>query len=266
MTTEQIQAGYAPVNGLHMYYEIIGSGQPLILIHGGVGTTDMFGANRHLLAQGRKVIAVDLQAHGRTADIDRPMAFEAMADDIAALIAHLDLGPVQIMGFSLGGGVGLQTAIRHPGLVEKLVVVSFPCRFGGWFPEVAQGFAGLNAAAAEAMKPSPIYQTYAAVAPHPEHFPQLVEKLGAFLRQDYDWSAEVSQLQIPVMLVAGDADSIAPSHIAEFYGLLGGGQHDPGWDGSAGRSSAQLAVLPRKTHYDIHTAPELAAAVIPFLD
>jgi pimeloyl-ACP methyl ester carboxylesterase len=133
------KGNYAEVNGLEMYYEIHGTGEPLILLHGGVGAIEMFGEVLPLLAEGRQVIAADLQAHGRTADIDRPLSFESMADDIAALIEHLGFEKADVMGYSLGGGVALQTAIRHPEVVRKLVVVSTPFERDGWYPEILAG-------------------------------------------------------------------------------------------------------------------------------
>src|SRR3981081_3224889 len=122
--TTTVKTGYAPVNGINLYYEIHGSGEPLILLHGGLGATEMFGEAVPLLAKSRRVIAVDLQAHGRTADIDRPMSFEAMADDIAALIKHLGIEKADVMGYSLGGGVALRVAVQHPDAVKKLMLVS----------------------------------------------------------------------------------------------------------------------------------------------
>jgi pimeloyl-ACP methyl ester carboxylesterase len=130
---------YTRVDGLRMYYEIHGTGEPLILLHGGVSAIEMFGEVLPLLAEGRRVIAVDLQAHGRTADIDRPLGFESMADDIAALVGHLEIERTDVVGYSLGGGVALQTAIRHPEVVRKLVVVSTPFERSGWYPEVLAG-------------------------------------------------------------------------------------------------------------------------------
>ena len=138
------QSGYADVNGLAMYYEVHGAGQPLILLHGGLGLTSMFGDVLPLLAEDRQVIAVDLQAHGRTADIDRPMRYELMGDDIAALIEHLGLAKTDLMGYSLGGGVALRCAIQHPELVRKLVVVSTPFSQNGWYPEVVASMAQVN--------------------------------------------------------------------------------------------------------------------------
>ena len=159
---------YAEVNGLEMYYEVHGSGEPLILLHGGVGAIEMFGEVLPLLAEGRQVIAADLQAHGRTADIDHSLSYEAMADDVAALIEHLDLEKADIMGYSLGGGVALQTAIRHPEVVRKLVVVSTPFRRDGWYPEVLAGMEQMGPEAAEPMKGTPMYALYSSVAPRPE--------------------------------------------------------------------------------------------------
>jgi pimeloyl-ACP methyl ester carboxylesterase len=150
--------GYAPVNGLQLYYEIHGEGQPLILLHGGLGATEMFAGMLPLLAARRQVIAADLQAHGRTADIDRPMKYEAMADDIAALMKHLEIAKADALGYSLGAGVALRTAIQHPGLIGKLVAVSTVFRRDGWYPEVVAAMAQVGAGLAEMMKPSPIYQ------------------------------------------------------------------------------------------------------------
>jgi pimeloyl-ACP methyl ester carboxylesterase len=256
---------YARVNGLKLYYEARGTGRPLILLHGSFGSTGMFAEILPKLAEGRRVIAADLQAHGRTADIDRPLGVEGLADDVAALIRHLGLGRADVMGYSMGGGVALQTAVRHPGVVRKLVVVSFPFRRDGWYPEVLAGLNGVGREAAEPMRQSPMYEAYAAVAPRPEDWPVLWEKAGEAVRQDYDWTEEVASIRSPTMVVAGDADGFPPAHAAEFFGLLGGGQRDPGWDGS-GTPASRLAVLPGTTHYDSFASPLLAPAVTPFLD
>jgi pimeloyl-ACP methyl ester carboxylesterase len=251
-------------NALDLYYEIHGAGEPLILLHGGLGTSSMFGDNLAKLAESQQVIAVDLQAHGRTADTGRPMRYELMADDIAGLIRHLGLEKANVMGFSLGGGAALRLAIQDPELVNKLVVVSVAFRRSAMFPEVLAGIAAVNGSAAEMMKPSPVYQEYARIAPNLEDFPKLLDKVGDLLAQDYDWAEEVAMLEMPVMLVYGDADSMPPSHAAEFYGLLGGGKADAGWDGS-NMPQSRLAILPGTTHYSIADSPALAAAVLPFL-
>jgi pimeloyl-ACP methyl ester carboxylesterase len=256
---------YAEVNGLNMYYEIHGSGEPLILLHGGVGAIEMFGEVLPLLAEGRRVVAVDLQAHGRTADVDRPLSYEKMADDIAALIGHLDLKKADVMGYSLGGGVALQTAIRHPGVVRKLVLVSTPFKRDGWYPEILAGMGQMGPEAAEPMQQTPMYQLYASVAPRPEDWPVLLTKLGQLLGEDYDWSEDVAAIEVPTLIVVGDADSVRTAHAVRYFELLGGGKADAGWDGS-GMSDARLAILPATTHYNIFFSPTLASTVTPFLD
>jgi pimeloyl-ACP methyl ester carboxylesterase len=261
----QGQGGYAAVNGLKMYYEARGSGQPLVLLHGGLGSGDMFGPILPALSEGRRVLAVDLQAHGRTADIDRPLRVELLADDVAALIRQLGIGRADLLGYSLGGAVALQTAIRHPQVVRRLVVVSTPFRRDGWYPEVLAGMSQVGAEAAEAMKQTPMYRQYSAVAPRPQDWPVLLAKIGEGLRQDYDWSAQVAALRLSVLIAAGDADAVRLTHVVEFFALLGGGQRDAGWDGS-GRPQAELAILPGATHYDIFARAELAAAALQFLD
>src|SRR5438132_9516745 len=158
---------YAEVNGIKLYYEIHGTGRPLILLHGGLGAGSMFGPNLPALAQGRQVIVVDLQGHGRTADIDRPLSVAFMADDIAALITHLEFERPDIMGYSLGGGVALQTALRHPDVVGKLVLVSTPFRRDAFYPDILAQQGQVHAAAADMMKQTPMYQLYASVAPRP---------------------------------------------------------------------------------------------------
>ncbi|MFN8482389.1 MAG: alpha/beta hydrolase [Anaerolineae bacterium] len=255
---------YAQVNGLDLYYEVHGAGQPLVLLHGGLGAIEMFGDLLPQLAEGRQVIAVDLQGHGRTADIDRPPRFELMADDVAALIRYLGLERADVMGYSLGGGVAWQLAIRHPDVVRRLVIISAAVKRSGLYPEVIAATAGVNAEAAEAMKPSPIYQLYARIAPRPEDWPLLVTKTGELLQQDYDWSADVAAIKAPTLVVVGDADSIRLAHVVEMFELLGGGQRDGGLDGS-GMSKSRLAVLPGTTHYAILDSPPLTAVVMPFL-
>ena len=203
---------YAAVNGIRLYYEFHGAGEPLVLLHGGLGAIEMFGEVLPLLAQGRQVVAVDLQAHGRTADVDRPLSYETMADDIGALIEQLGFERADVMGYSLGGGVAMQTAIRHPQAVRKLVVVSTPFRRDGWYPEVLAGMGQMGPDAAEPMKATPMYALYSSVAPRPNDWPVLLTKLGALLRQDYDWSGDAAAMGTPTLIVVGDADSVRTSH------------------------------------------------------
>lgn len=256
---------YADVNGIQLYYEVAGTGRPLILLHGGLGAIEMFGANLPALAKGRQVIAVDLQAHGRTADIDRPLSPELMAEDIAALIGHLELERPDVMGYSLGGFVALNLAARHPDLVGRLVLVSTPFRRDGFYPEILAMQEQVNAAAADGMKQTPMHQLYASVAPRPEDWPRLLDKIGAAMKKPYDYTEQVRRIGATTLVVAGDADIFPPAHAVELFGLLGGGQRDGGWDGS-GRPKSRLAILPGLTHYTIFADPKLAETVIPFLD
>lgn len=261
----QSAGSYADVNGIRLYYEIHGKGKPLILLHGGLGAIEMFGPNLPALAQGRRVIAVDLQGHGRTADIDRPLSHQLIADDIAALIRHLGLERCDVMGWSFGGGIGLQMAIRHPEVVDRLIVVSIPFRRDGFYPDILTQQAQVNAAAAEGMKQTPMYEMYARLAPRPEDFPTLLEKLGEFMKKEYDYSKDIAGIKAKTLIVAGDADIFPPAHAVEMFGLLGGGKKDGGWDGS-GRSNSQLAILPGVTHYAIGNDPRLVEVAIRFLD
>jgi len=256
---------YADVNGIKLYYQTYGTGRPLILLHGGLGAIEMFGENIAALAKGRQVIGVDLQGHGRTADIDRPLRTDLMADDIAALIKQLKLDRPDIMGYSLGGGVAVFTAIRHPELVGKLVVISTPIRRDAFYPDILAQQGQVGAAAAEAMKQTPMYQMYASIAPRPEDWGRLLGKMGDSMKQDFDFSKEVAGIKATTLIVAGDADIFPPAHAVEVFGLLGGGKRDGGWDGS-GRPKSRLAILPGLTHYAIFSAPQLAATVIEFLD
>ena len=261
----EVTGKYADVNGIKLYYEIHGTGHPLVLLHGGLGATSMFGPNLPALAKGRQVIAADLQAHGRTADIDRPISPELMAEDIAALIKHLGLDRPDVMGYSLGGGVAFFVALRHPELVGKLVLVSTPIRRNAFYPDILGQQGQVTAEAAEAMKQTPMYQLYASIAPRPEDWPRLLTKMGESMKNDYDFTKEVGKLQATTLIVAADADIFPPAHAVEVFGLLGGGKRDGGWDGS-GRPKSQLAILPGLTHYNIGSAPALSAVVIPFLE
>jgi len=261
----QTKANLVRVNGIQLGYQEFGRGKPLILLHGGFGSVEMFGPNVQLLAAGHRVIGVDLQSHGRSPAADRPMRFEAMADDIAALINSLGLQRAAIMGFSLGGGVALRTAIQHPDVVERLVLVSTVVKNDGWYPEMTAGMKSMGPETAEPMKQSPMYQDYRQIAPNVDDWPVLVRQLTELLKLDYDWSAEIPHLKMPVMLVVGDADGLPPSHAVEIFRLLGGGLRDASWDRS-GMTQHRLAILPGRTHYDINVAPALSAAVIPFLD
>jgi pimeloyl-ACP methyl ester carboxylesterase len=256
---------FAEVNGVRLYYEVHGSGRgtPLVMLHGGVAASEVFGANVAALAQGRRVVLVHLQGHGYTRDIERPWRYEAMADDVAALVRHLGLGRVDVLGLSTGGGVAIQTAIRHAAVVRRLVVVAQPMRRGGWYPEVLAEIESLDeraSAMAEQMKRSPLSKRY----PHVD-WARTFRKTAEMHRPEYDWSAAVSALRMPVMLVFADADAVYPEHVVEFWKAVGGGARDAGQDGSR-RPVARLAIIPGATHYDIASDTRVATLVAPFLD
>jgi pimeloyl-ACP methyl ester carboxylesterase len=255
----------ATVNGIELGYRVVGEGAPLILLHGSFGSVEMFGENVERLAEHRQVIGVDLQSHGRSQAPDRPMRYETMADDIAALIEQIDVGPAAIMGFSLGGAVALRTALQHPDSVERVVLVSTVFKRQGWHPESIAVFDAMGPEMGAQLKQTPLYQTYEQLAPNPAGWDTLIEQVSELVKIDYDWSAEIPNLSMPVMLVIGDADGLPPSHAVEFFALLGGGRRDANWDRS-GMTHHRLAVLPGVTHYDINVQPALSAAVGPFLD
>jgi pimeloyl-ACP methyl ester carboxylesterase len=259
--------GYAEVNGLNLYYETHGTGQPLILLHGGLGSGEMFGPVLPALSEHHQVIAPDLQGHGRTADIDRPIDVRLMADDIAALIGHLGLGKPDLVGYSLGGGVALHTAAKYPDAVGRLVVVSANIRRDAIYPDMLDQQGQVSAAAAEFLKDTPMCRLYQRVAPRPEDFPRLLDKMGEAMAKDFDFTPEVRGLQVPTLIAAADADMAPPSHYAEVFKLLDGGLRDGGWM-SEGRPAGghALAILPGLTHYNVFTSPLFAAATLAFLD
>lgn len=262
------QTGYVELGDLEMYYEVYGEATgeqaPLVLLHGGLITIDLtFGQLIPTLAQSRQLIAVELEGHGHTAGTDRPLSYEQMADDTVALLQELGVSQADFFGFSLGGGVALQVAIRQPDLVRKLVIASAPFQAEGWHAEILGAMAALNPEAAAAMEATPLYEAYARAAPQPEDWPTLVTKVGQLTTGGYDWSADVAAITAPTLLIYGDADSVRPEHIVELLELLGGGVV-----GDLGQTATvQLAVLPGTAHSAVPTRADLLLAVIvPFLD
>jgi pimeloyl-ACP methyl ester carboxylesterase len=268
LTTDTKATGrYAEVNGIELYYETHGAGRPVILLHGGLGSGEMFGPILPVLAERHLVVTVDLQGHGRTADIDRPIDIRLMAGDIAALIDHLGLDKPDVVGYSLGGGVALQTAVQYPAKVRRLVVASANIRSDAIYPEMRAQQSQVNAAAADFMKDTPMYQLYQRVAPHPEDFPRLLTKIGEAMSKDFDFTEDVRRLQVPTLIVAADADMAPPSHYVEVFKLLGGGLKDGGWMGEGRpKGGHALAILPGLTHYNIFSSPLFAAATLAFLE
>ncbi|MBZ9741788.1 MULTISPECIES: alpha/beta fold hydrolase [unclassified Mesorhizobium] len=259
------KSGLLPINGVNYYYAVYGKGEPLLLLHGGLGSIDMFAPILPKLAENRTVIGIDLQGHGRTALGERPFSLEAIGDDMAGIVKALGYDKVDVMGYSLGGGVAFRMAVQHPEAVRRLVLVSTGYAADGFYDEMRPQQTQVSAAAAPFMKDTPMYKSYVAVAPHPEDFPKLLDALGNFMRQDYDFSADVPKLKMPVMLAYGDSDMYKPEHEIKFYQMLGGGLKDAGWM-RENLSQNRLAILPNRTHYDVFFAPELTAAALPFLD
>ena len=235
------------------------------MLHGGLGSTGMFAPILPAFAQGRQVILVDLQGHGRTALGDRPINLVDIGNDLAAVLKQLKYDTVDVMGYSFGGAVALRLAIQHPEVVRRLVVVSSPYAQNGWYPDMLPAQAALGAQMAEAMKETPMYKMYVAIAPKPEDFPRLLDRMGEMIRTPYDWTDDVKKLKGPVMLVYGDGDMVRPEHIVSFYHLLGGGLKDAGWQ-RENMPKNRLAILPNVTHYEMFMAPALAPTVLPFLN
>ncbi len=266
-TAEPSTSGrYADVNGVHLYYETHGAGRPMILLHGGLGSGEMFAPILPTLADRHQVILVDLQGHGRTADVDRPLDLTLMADDVAALIDHLGLEKPDVVGYSLGGGVALQVAIRHPDKVGRLVTASANIRRDAIYPEMLAQQGQVTGAAVEFMKDTPMYELYQRVAPRPEDFPRLLDKIGEAMSKDFDYTEQVRGLRVPTLVVAADADMAPPSHYVEIFNLLDGGLRDGGWMGEGRpKGGHALAILPGLTHYDLFASPLFAAATLAFL-
>ena len=259
------KAGHLTVNGIDYYYEIRGKGEPLLLLHGGLGQIEMFGANLKTLQESRQVIGVDLQGHGRTPLGTRPIDIAAIGADMAVLVEKLGYDKVDVLGYSFGGGVALHMAAGAPDKVRRLVIASAPFARNGFFPEMLPQQAAVSGAMAEMMKETPMYKSYAAIAPDVAEFPKLLDAMGAAMRVDYDASDAVAKLSMPVMLIFGDSDMIRPEHIVEFYQKLGGGLKDAGWMREH-MSKNRLAILPGLTHYETFAAPALVSTALPFLN
>jgi pimeloyl-ACP methyl ester carboxylesterase len=259
------KTGHVMANGVNYYNAIYGKGEPLLLLHGGLGQIEFFGPVLGMLAQGRQVIGVDLHGHGRTSLGERPISLVDMGDDMATILKQLNYSQVDVLGYSMGGGVAFRLAAQHPALVRRLVIASMGFAREGFYPEMLPQQAAVGAAMAEAMKETPMYKSYVAVAPKPEDFPRLLDRMGELMRKPYDWSNDVAKLAGPVMLVYGDSDMYRPEHEVKFYQLLGGGLRDAGWM-RENLSPNRLAILPNRTHYDVFFAPELVTTVLPFLN
>jgi pimeloyl-ACP methyl ester carboxylesterase len=253
--------GYAPVNGLSMYYEIHGEGRPLVVLHGAFMTIELLGKLVPELARTRQVIAVELQGHGHTADIDRPLSYEQLADDTAALLGHLGVSVVDVYGYSLGGGVALQLAIRHPAVVRKLVVVSASYTSQGLH---AESMPAIEQLTPEMLMGTPWYEAYVRAAPDPGAFPTLVARMKRLDLTPFAWPREALQaITAPTLIVIGDSDGTTPEHAVDMFRLRGGGV----FGDIAGLPTSQLAILPGTTHVGIlDRADWLLPMITAFLD
>lgn len=254
--------GYAPVNGLKMYYEVHGSGDPVVLLHGAFMTiTNNWTRWIDELAKTRKVIAVEMQGHGRTADIPRDITSENLADDVAALLDYLKIPRADLIGYSMGGGVALQCAIRHPDKVRKVVVISSAFRRDGM---VKAGRDAIPKLTADAFKGSPIETEYKKLSPTPDEFPNFVKRIIATASKGHEIGADqLKATKAPMFFIHGDADGIRLEHIAEMFRLKGGGIHGD----MQPRSASRLAILPNTTHVTLmFRMPVIVPMVNDFLD
>lgn len=257
-----IRKGYASVNGLKMYYEIHGKGQPIVLIHGAYsGINSSFGALIPELAKTRQVIALELQGHSRTADMDRALGIPQLSDDVVALMKQLSIKQADIFGFSLGSAVGFELALRHPEMVRKLIMASFSYRISGIYPEI---WGAVGSITPEMFEGTPFKKEYDSLAPDPKHFPVLMEKLKALNTSIRDRTdAELKSIQAPTLLIAADGDIVKPEHIVEIFKMMGGG---PGINFGQ-PSKVQMAIIPGSPHATLTSRNELLIPIINgFLD
>ena len=260
MTT--FKTGFAPVNGLSLYFEIHGSGEPLVMLHGGIGATEMLGPNLEELARTRQVIVPHMQGHGLTKDIDRPYDYSQFADDLAALLDHLGIGRADVMGYSLGAGIAIRLAIQHPERVRKMIPVSGTLAVAGQYPEIVAAFSEMVENAAEigaGVAASPLAEMYPDI-----NWETAFRKMGELASEARDWREEAASVEARVLLIFADADSVTGEHVVAMYRAFGGFTRDAGYDGSL-RPKAQLAILPGKTHYNILETTEVATLVEEFL-
>lgn len=262
MTEQPSHGQYATVNGLNIYYETQGAGQPLLMLHGGFQTIEDLEPLRSLLARNRRVVAADLEGHGHTADLDRPLTYEQMAEDFAGLIEQLGIAPADVLGFSMGGMVALRLASKRPDLVRKLVAISAIYGNDGYYPSTTKGWPDMSP---QTLVGAPFEHVYKRVAPHPERWPVLVEKAKHTLMDFNGWPPEdIRAIEAPALLALGDADLVRPEYAVAMFRLLGGARED---GGMAGVPASQLAILPGTTHFSILSRVDLLAPIITsFLD
>lgn len=255
------ESGYADVNGLKLYYEVYGSGKPLVLIHGSYMNIPLNWLHIiPMLAKDRKVIVAEMQGHGRTRDTERELSYEGMADDVSGLLKHLKIDSADILGYSMGGGVAYQFAIRHPKQLRRLVILSGTYTHDGWWPDVEAMYATITA---DMFKGSPIQKQYDSLGNDPAHFADFVKKVISIDLEPYDWTKEVKNIQAPIFIALGDADGVRYEHALELFRAKGGGKMGD----MAGLPKSRLAILPGTTHIGMMVNTHLwVPMVTDFLD
>lgn len=260
-------SGYATSSeGLKVHYEIYGQGDPIVVMAGGFGDASSMMQVIGPLSRERQVIAIDLEGHGRTALRATPMSHEKLGDDVAAVLRHLKIAKADVAGYSHGGDAAIRMAIQHPRMVRNLIVISTAAERDGWYPENLKAMESVNSSMLEGFKQTPYYKRYAEVAPHPDQFGLLMDRMGELMKKDYDWREEIAAMQVPTLLLFADHDGVSMKHIAEFYALFGGGVKDPGWDDTPEFSRARLAIVPGYTHYNFGMGPDIARVIEGYLD
>ncbi|RPD39631.1 alpha/beta fold hydrolase [Chitinophaga barathri] len=255
------ESGYADVNGLKMYYEVYGQGKPIVLLHGSFMTIPLNWSHIiPLLAKDRKVIVAEMQGHGRTKDIAREFSYEGMADDVSGLLRHLKTDSADILGYSMGGGIAFQVAVRHPEQVRRLIVLSGTYAHDGWWPNVEASFATFTP---DMFKGTPIEKQYDSLGNDPAHFPEFLKKVMSIDLKSYDWSKDVKKIQAPIFMAIGDADGVRYEHALELFRAKGGGKMGD----LHGLPASRLAILPGTTHIGMMQRTDLLIPMITdFLD
>ena len=259
--TQPADTGYADVNGLKMYYEVHGTGKPIVLLHGSYMTIPMNWSHIiPLLSKDRKVIVAEMQAHGRTKDISREFSYESMADDVSGLLKHLKIDSADILGYSMGGSIAFQVAVRHPEQVRRLVVLSGSYSHDGWWPDVEKMFASFTA---DMFKGTPIQKQYDSLGNDPARFGDYVKKVISIDLKPYDWSKDVKKIKAPIFFACGDADGIRYEHALELFRAMGGGKMGD----VHGLPKSRLAIIPGTTHIGmIQRTDWLIPMITDFLD
>ena len=263
---QPVKSGHAESSeGLQVYYEIYGKGEPIVVMAGGFGDTSSMMEVIRPLSRTRQVIGIDLEGHGRTALRNSAMSHERNGDDVAAVLRHLQIPKADIAGYSHGGDAAIRMAIQHPEMVRNLIVISTAAERDGWYPELLPAMASISSAQLPQFKETPFYKRYIEVAPKPDQFGQLMDRMGELMKKDYDWRTEIAGIKAPTLLLFADHDAVSMKHIAEFFALFGGGVKDPGYIGQPQFARARLAIVPGYTHYNFGMGPDVARVIEAYL-